>query len=159
MDSCEKSWGVEKLKWNRTTHRMYHEWSQGYWFSTELWQAKDLLARWGGKRMGIHEIESLWKSIEESELIPSPIHLKQSPESPWWMWGMKPHMTGTGTIIPWMGYPPAQVRWKKHLPKPPAIQWCRMLVAQTCRANWHPHFIIVSNVGKPIINHPANHHI
>ncbi|CAL1148755.1 unnamed protein product [Cladocopium goreaui] len=34
---------VEKLKWNRTTHRMYHEWSQGYWFSTELWQAKDLL--------------------------------------------------------------------------------------------------------------------
>ena len=29
--------GAEKLTWNRTTHRMYHEWSQGYWFSTELW--------------------------------------------------------------------------------------------------------------------------
>lgn len=30
--------GVEKLKWNRTMHRMYHEWSQGYWFSTVPWE-------------------------------------------------------------------------------------------------------------------------
>ena len=25
----------EKLKWNRTYHRMYHEWSQGLWFASE----------------------------------------------------------------------------------------------------------------------------
>ena len=25
----------EKLKWNRTYHRMYHDWSQGFWFASE----------------------------------------------------------------------------------------------------------------------------
>lgn len=34
---------AEKLKWNRTMHRMYHEWSQGYWFSAE-WRPCPLAA-------------------------------------------------------------------------------------------------------------------
>ncbi|CAE7626007.1 ppsA [Symbiodinium sp. CCMP2456] len=31
----------EKLNWNRTYHRMYHDWSQGLWFATE-WRAAPL---------------------------------------------------------------------------------------------------------------------
>ena len=33
----------EKLKWNRTYHRMYHDWSQGLWFASE-WRAAPLPA-------------------------------------------------------------------------------------------------------------------
>ncbi|CAK9055131.1 unnamed protein product [Durusdinium trenchii] len=33
---------AEKLNWNRTMHRMYHEWSSGYWFSTE-WRSMALV--------------------------------------------------------------------------------------------------------------------
>ena len=33
----------EKLKWNRTYHRMYHDWSQGLWFATE-WRSAPLPA-------------------------------------------------------------------------------------------------------------------